>query len=178
MTIRVALLPYGPSDSCVALRNAIREQINSGNLDATITLLRSEGSRYTPRQSDVIINYGNRRYSENFFGRARVLNNLQALNRAANKLQALNTLSQAGIPTVEYTTQQQIAQGWVAEGGTVYARGVLNGHSGEGITVHDSNNSTVPAAPLYTKGITSQRREWRVHVFEGKITYVQLKKTS
>lgn len=176
MTIRVALLPYGPSDSCAALRNAIREQIDAGNLDATVTLLRSEGSRYTPRQSDVLINYGNRRYPASFFGRARVLNNLEALNRAANKLQALNTMARAGIPTVEYTTQQQIAQGWVTEGATVYARSVLNGHSGEGITVHSGdNNNHVPEAPLYTKGITSQRREWRVHVFGGVITYVQKK---
>lgn len=176
MTIRISLLPYGPSDSCTALRNAIREEIDSGRLDASITLLRSEGSRYVARPTDVVINYGNRRYPESFFGRARVLNSLPALNRAANKLQALNTMAAAGVPTIEYTTQQQIAQGWVGAGDTVYSRAVLNGHSGEGITVHNiGDNPTVPAAPLYTKGITSQRREWRVHVFGGVITYVQKK---
>lgn len=177
MTIRLQLLPYGPSDSCIALRNAIREVITTDRLDANITLLKSDGtSRYRPRRGDVVINYGNRRYDTNFFGQATVLNPVAALNRAANKLQAFNTLSQAGVPTVEYTIQQQIAQTWVNEGAVVYARTVLNGHSGGGIVVHTAENSTVGAAPLYTKGITAQRREWRVHVFEGKISYVQLKR--
>ena len=179
MTIRIALLPYGPSNSCVDLRNAIRQVIVDNNLDASITLLRHENSRYVARSSDVLINYGNRRMPESFFGSATVLNSLQALNRAANKLQALDSMSQAGVPVVEYTTQQQVAQSWVDSGEVVYSRAVLNGHSGEGITVHAggaNNNHNVPSAPLYTKGITSQRREWRVHIFKGVITYVQLKR--
>ena len=176
MTIRIQLLPYGPSDSCVELRNALREAITSGNLDARVTLLRHRESSYTPRSSDVVVNYGNRHYPQSFYGNATVLNSLDALNRAANKLTALNVLSQAGVPTVEYTTDRNAAQVWVDGNETVYARGTLNGHSGEGITVHSSGNTpAVPAAPLYTKGITTQRREWRVHVFKGVITYVQKK---
>lgn len=175
MTTRISLLPYGPSDSCTALRDAIYQAIQTENLDATITLLRSTGSTFRGTAGRILINYGNRRYPQTFFGQATVLNNLDSLNRAANKLQALNTLSQAGIPTVEYTTLLTQAQTWVNEGSTVYARGTLTGHSGEGITVVEGNN-TLPPAPLYTKGITTQRREWRIHVFKGVITYVQLKK--
>lgn len=177
MTTRIAILPYGASDSARALRDSIQTHIENSNFDATVRLLRSEGSVFRVRPTDVIINYGNRRMSAEFFGRATVVNPIEALNRAANKLQAFNTMAAAGVPTVEYTTQQQVAQGWVAEGSTVYARGVLNGHSGEGITVHngDNANDTVGQAPLYTKGITAQRREWRVHIFKGVITYVQKK---
>lgn len=176
MTIRIALLPYGPSESCVALRDAIRAEIASGNLDGRITLLRAEGSAYQARETDVLINYGNRRMPQSFFGRANVLNNLQALNLAANKLNALQTMADAGVQTIEFTTDRNAAQTWVDSNQTVYARGVLNGHSGEGITVHTADNAPdVPSAPLYTKGITSQRREWRVHIFKGVITYVQKK---
>lgn len=180
MTIRIQLLPYGPSDSCVELRNALREAITAGNLDARVTLLRHRDSTYTPRNSDVVVNYGNRHYPQSFYGNATVLNSLEALNRAANKLTALNVMSQAGVSTIEYTTDRSAAQGWIEAGDTVYARGTLNGHSGEGITVHQRNQEDVsigrvPAAPLYTKGITTQRREWRVHVFKGVITYVQKK---
>ncbi|MFW3388298.1 UNVERIFIED_CONTAM: hypothetical protein RF648_20120, partial [Kocuria sp. CPCC 205274] len=65
-------------------------------------------------------------------------------------------------------------------GDTVYARATLTGHSGEGITVHqrgeDGSVPVLPQNPLYTKAITGQRREWRVHIFKGVITYVQVKR--
>lgn len=178
MTIRVSLLPYGPSESCNLLRNALREAIEELSIDATINLLRSDGtSNFSGQAGRILINYGNRRYPQTFFGQATVLNSLSALNLAANKTQALTTLRNAQVPTVEFTTNAAEAQAWVANGSTVYARATLNDHSGEGITVHSPDeNPTVPAVPLYTKGITSQRREWRVHVFKGKISYVQLKK--
>lgn len=176
MTTRIRILPYGPSDSCNALKEAIRTYLSENRVNASIQNLRSEGSTFTARSTDIIINYGNRRYPQSFFGNANVLNTLESLNRAANKLTALGVMQQAGIETVEYTTDLAVAMGW-HENSIVYARSTLTGHSGEGITVHiPQDNSVIQAnQPLYTKGIQGARREWRVHVFKGVITYVQKK---
>lgn len=176
MTIRAIIVPYGPSESCVALKNVLRDAIQEARLDSNVNLLRATNSIYRSRSSDVVINYGNRHYSADLYGQATVINNVAALNRATNKLTAFNTLRAAGVQTVEFTNDRSEAARWVAGGDTVYARGTLTGHSGEGITVHNSENSELPSVQLYTKGITTQRREWRVHVWCGKISYVQLKR--
>lgn len=90
--------------------------------------------------------------------------------------------------TVEWTNQRSIAQGWVEQGGMVYARTTLQGHSGAGIVIGYGNpagvgdagdvqvTSTLPSAQLYTKAILQERREFRIHVMDGKITYVQQKR--
>ena len=176
MTSRIRILPYGPSDSCNALKEAIRSYLSENRINASIQNLRSEGSIFRGRTGDLIINYGNRRYGTELFGSAEVLNKVEALNRAANKLTALNVMSADGVSTVEYTADLDVAMGW-HENSIVYARSTLTGHSGEGITVHVPQDGSVIQAnqPLYTRGIQGQRREWRVHVFKGVITYVQKK---
>lgn len=179
MTIRLGVLPYGASDSCRALRDALVAAFQSNNQVAP-RMLRHENSDFRGRGSDVIVNYGNRSAPAAVFGQATVLNAQSALNNAANKTNALNLMSRAGVSTVPYTTDRATAQRWLEEGDTVYARATLNGHSGEGITVHkqgaDGSVPVLPQNPLYTKAITGQRREWRVHIFKGVITYVQVKR--
>ena len=173
MTTRIRVLPYGPSDSVRELTSAINTKIQELRLNANVMSLVSEGSRYRSRVGDIVVNYGNRRYNDSFFGGATVLNSVVALNRAANKVTAFQTLEAAGVSTVEYTVSQSVASDW-NQNEIVYERGILNGHSGEGITVRLPTEG-ISRAPLYTKGIQGPRREWRVHVFEGVITYVQKK---
>lgn len=174
MTTRIRVLPYGPSDSVNALVSSLNQHLRDNRINANAMALLSDGtSRFRARSGDVIINYGNRRYQESFFEGATVLNNVAALNRAANKVAAFNTMRLAEVKTVEYTTNREEAQNW-NRNSIVYERGVLNGHSGEGITVRLTREG-IAEAPLYTKAITGPRREWRVHVFEGVITYVQKK---
>lgn len=173
MTTRIRVLPYGPSDSVRELTSAINTKIQELRLNANVMSLVSEGSRYRSRVGDIVVNYGNRRYNDSFFGGATVLNSVVALNRAANKVAAFNALRLAEVKTVEYTTDREVAQNW-NRNEIVYERGTLTGHSGEGITVRLTREG-VADAPLYTKGIIGPRREWRVHVFEGVITYVQKK---
>lgn len=176
MTSRVRILPYGPSDSCNALKEAIRQWASENRVNVSIQNLLSEGSIFRARPTDVIINYGNRRYPESFFGQASVLNPVAALNRAANKLTAFQVMQERGVKTVEFTSDLAVAMGW-HENSIVYARSTLTGHSGEGITVHVPQDGSVIAGgqPLYTRGIQGQRREWRVHIFKGNISYVQKK---
>jgi hypothetical protein len=173
MTTRIRVLPYGPSDSVRELTSAINTKIQELRLNANVMSLVSEGSRYRSRVGDIVVNYGNRRYNDAFFGGATVLNSVVALNRAANKVAAFNALRLAEVKTVEYTTDRELALNW-NQNEVVYERGILTGHSGEGITVRLPREG-VASAPLYTKGIQGPRREWRVHVFEGVITYVQKK---
>lgn len=173
MTTRIRVLPYGPSDSVRELTSAINTKIQELRLNANVMSLVSEGSRYRSRVGDIVVNYGNRRYNDAFFGGATVLNSVVALNRAANKMTAFQTLEAAGVHTVEYTNSAAQASEWTLDS-VVYERAILNGHSGEGITVRLQGEGVAPA-PLYTRGILGPRREWRVHVFEGVITYVQKK---
>lgn len=173
MTTRIRVLPYGPSDSVRELTSAINTKIQELRLNANVMSLVSEGSRYRSRVGDIVVNYGNRRYNDSFFGGATVLNSVVALNRAANKVAAFNALRLAEVKTVEYTTDRELALNW-NQNEIVYERGTLTGHSGEGITVRLPREG-IADAPLYTKGIQGPRREWRVHVFEGVITYVQKK---
>lgn len=173
MTTRIRVLPYGPSDSVRELTSAINTKIQELRLNANVMSLVSEGSRYRSRAGDIVVNYGNRRYDASFFGGATVLNPVEALNRAANKIAAFNALRLAEVRTVEYTIDHELALNWNRTE-IVYERATLTGHSGEGITVRLPGEG-VASAPLYTKGIQGPRREWRVHVFEGVITYVQKK---
>lgn len=173
MTTRIRVLPYGPSESVRELTSAINTKIQELRLNANVMSLVSEGSRYRSRVGDIVVNYGNRRYNDSFFGGATVLNSVVALNRAANKVAAFNALRLAEVKTVEYTTDRELALNW-NQNEIVYERGTLTGHSGEGITVRLPREG-IADAPLYTKGIQGPRREWRVHVFEGVITYVQKK---
>ena len=170
----IALLPYGPSESVTALRDSLRE------LGHSVVQMRREGSTFRPRQGQLIINYGNRnpdsiQHNINANNRGAIfLNNSEAISLAVNKVNFFNSIP-AEIPHVEFTVSREQAQNWHDEGYRVYARTVLNGHSGEGIVIIDSEDDMVDA-PLYTKGITAQRREFRVHVMKGKIVYVQQKK--
>ena len=178
MTIRLGVLPYGPSDSCRDLRNALVEAFAEIS-EVTPRLIKIQNSAFRGRGGDIIVNYGNRSAPATVFGQANVLNPQSALNNAANKVAALQAMQRAGVSTVPWTTNLSEAQQWANGGEVVYARATLTGHSGEGITVHRQEGSVaanLPQVPLYTKAITGQRREWRVHIFKGVITYVQVKR--
>ncbi|MCS5736790.1 hypothetical protein, partial [Herbiconiux daphne] len=179
MTLRLGVLPYAASDSCRVLRDAL---VSAYQGDARVAprMIKFENSNFRGRSTDVIVNYGNRSAPSQVFGQAVVLNPQSALNNAANKVTALTRMEQGGVSTVPWTTTRSAAQQWLEAGDTVYARATLTGHSGEGITVHqrgeDGSVPVLPQNPLYTKAITGQRREWRVHIFKGVITYVQVKR--
>lgn len=183
---RINILPYGPSDSVVALKEAMAAILNK-----RVAALKIDGSSvFRGRAADTIINWGNSRFNDTrVFGQARVLNAPEAIRRASMKTDAMAAMSAAGVPIVESTTDRSVAQGWMDSGSLVYARTVLQGHSGEGIVMAHRNPSevngvgnaftvqdTLPQARLYTKGIYQQRREFRIHVMNGTVTYVQQKK--
>lgn len=81
------------------------------------------------------------------------------------------------VSTVLNTTSIAEARRWFSESSDtiVYCRTSLQGHSGQGIVVANNADELVQA-PLYTKGITGARREYRVHVYDGKVLFGQVKR--
>lgn len=175
MAPRLRVYSNGPSDTLNELLPLMPEalRIRSGG-----------GSRFRGRSEDLILNYGSSSLAQTIIGEARILNNPVNVGYASNKRIAFDMFRRADVKTVQYTTDGEEAQTWVDAGDVVYARTRLSGHSGEGIVIATNNEElhgdgvgpTLPSAPLYTKGISAQRREYRIHVMHGVITNIQQKK--
>lgn len=180
---RIAIMGYGPSESVSLLATDLRAQGRH-----SCTKLRREGSVFRGRRGDVILNWGSGRELGSIVGQATVLNSPEAVNRAANKISALNAMRDAGVSVVDFATDRATAQRWVDAGDVVFVRNQLRGHSGAGIVAvcsqapNDLGNvehsTTLPQAQLYTRGVSSQHREYRIHVFKGQPIFVQQKRRS
>jgi hypothetical protein len=96
-----------------------------------------------------------------------VINTREAVRSASHKKRAFEVLSFHEVQHVPFTFNKEEAEAWLAEGSTVYARHLTRANSGRGITVVQPG-SPLPYAPLYTRGIPC-KREYRVHVFEGRV---------
>lgn len=101
------------------------------------------------------------------------LNTPEAVFCASDKLLTLNMIEHQGGSYVPYTTSTEVAQVWLDEGATVFAR-KRHGHSGRDIQVV-LPGAVLPAAELYTKYV-KKRKEFRVHVFGGSVIKVQEKR--
>ena len=129
-------------------------------------------SRYRPRETDVMINWG---ASKSFIGDTTpsvVLNPFNCVATAVNKLTFFRKLDSTSL-TVPYTESKEQAQEWVDDGKIVVARTVLNGHSGEGIVICDEGVD-IPDSSLYTMYVP-KKSEFRVHVVGDKIIRTQKK---
>lgn len=152
------LYPYSPaSASAKALANALG-----------IKRLKHEG-RLVVEQD--IINWGSSHISRPFDG-CRVWNMEHAVANACNKLTTLTLLQQAGVAHPQFTEDRGEAVEWLMDG-SVVARTVLNGHSGQGIVIMENGGDLVDA-PLYTRYIKKDQ-EYRIHVFQGEVFFQQRK---
>lgn len=93
---------------------------------------------------------------------------------ASNKLNTFKALTQAGLSTVPWTEEREIANEWLTEGKTVVARATLVGHSGAGITIH-TTPTDLPTVSLYTKYV-KKTYEYRIHIFKGRMIDAQIKR--
>lgn len=188
---RIRINPYGVSESVTLLSREIAEVQNEAGLTNTHLCLRLSSdlsqSQFRGRVGDLIINWGSgREIPDHIVGRGRLLNTPASVNTAANKLNAFRAFLENDVKTVDCTPDRDVAQEWVDDGYHVFCRTELRGHSGEGIIVVSNEepealgnvewSTELPQAPLYTKGISSQHREYRVHVFCGKVIFVQQKR--
>lgn len=151
----------------------------------SIKRVRHDGD-YVPRFNHTLINWGSARDPQ-WMGTARsrgvrMLNNIASVNVASNKLTALTALQRGGVRIPEFTTDINVAQRWVNEGGTVMERHDLRANSGVGIRIVNQDDDNVEShltrAPLYTKFVP-KTAEFRVHVFQGRvIDYCEKKKVT
>lgn len=83
---------------------------------------------------------------------SKVLNKPEQVRLAANKLRCIHTLGDNNIPTLDYTTDRQIALDWNKKS-TIIAHDDLHGHSGRGLkkVEKDTENATFPFSSLYTR---------------------------
>ncbi|AUG88428.1 ribosomal protein S6 glutaminyl transferase [Vibrio phage Vp_R1] len=182
--MRIGIFTYGASEGAATLRQAINERFEDS--DPARILLRNGNSRFRGRSGDFIINWGSRN-SENVStvtGSGTLINSVAAVSRAANKDRTAEAI---GDLMVESTTSPLEAEEWKNAGFGVFARKELNGHSGSGI-VYIANeepeylgnvefSSSVIEAPLYTKAVMdSDRKEFRLHVFQGNVIAIQQKR--
>ena len=161
MIKRVIIVPYRMASKSA---KALKEGLVALNIRCFRKL-----PPYVGYKSDLIFYYGGNNIisdTESLF-----YNKLRHL--ANNKLKSFQIFKEANLPTVEWTTDVDIAKTWPL----VVARATLTGHSGQGIHMWNPSNKDepVPIAPLYTKYV-KKTYECRVHVFNGEVIDAQIKR--
>lgn len=148
--------PNRPSNSAWSLR---RELGNIARLSRRNPVLR----RYTH-----IINWGNSS-PLTVYTHQKVLNNPDNVRVAVDKLEAFTKLKEGNINVPYHTTVLPADRN-----GIYLARTLLRASGGDGIHVVRPGDE-VPSAPLYVKYIP-KTKEYRVHVVDGKVIFVQRKR--
>ena len=147
----------------------------SNQLKYKVIQLRTEGSRFVPRQRHIIVNWGTSRQPHWLAPNIRIINRPEAVAKATNKLKTFEAFQNAEFTHIPpWTTDRAVAEKWIQEGGAVVCRTVVNGHSGRGIVVADTIDQLV-AAPLYTQYV-KKLKEFRCHVAFGNVIDIQEKR--
>jgi glutathione synthase/RimK-type ligase-like ATP-grasp enzyme len=105
--------------------------------------------------------------------RSRVINKEASVSACVNKIATFFALQRARVPTVEWTTDYNIARAWLTQGHRVCVRTEVEGRDGAGLTIID-RNQVLPRAPLYTKFVRADQ-EYRVNVCFDETMGVQIK---
>jgi len=171
MTTRIRIQPYAVSNSARLICNSLNDLAVHG---CVMRLKRAELSRYIPRHSDIIINWGSSRQR---FPDHHYINKPSAIGVAANKLRTFQVLEAYNVAIPEFYTaegEHTLHDGYdlttlMETGRKVYARTNLSGHSGAGIVVMETPEDFI-RAPLYTVD-TQADQEYRIHVVKRAGTY-------
>lgn len=148
----------------------------ASNLAAELDIrkIKHENSRFKGGPNKKVINWGSTNLPDEV-QKCNILNQAEAVRICSDKLRFFNHISGHDISIPDWTTDPQVAMKWVAEGNTVCARQILNGHSAAGLVIMDKNTpDKFVKAPLYTKYVPKQD-EYRVHVVNGEVIDVQRK---
>jgi len=94
--------------------------------------------------------------------------------QSVDKLTQYKWFVQQEIPTLEFTTDSDVVDGWLADKHIVFGRKFLNASCGKGIVVIEQQGD-IPELPVYTK-YKKKKREFRVHVFKDQVVNVTEKK--
>lgn len=156
--MKVALYPYHPgSQSAKKLANLLG-----------VKRMRHVGSKL-PLKMTTLINWGSSSCPE----AAKVYNSMAG--KASNKRTALISMAAQGVKVPPFTVAKEEAQQWLTNGKRVFARTILNGHSGAGIVNIKGKDGVLPDAPLYVEYI-QKSAEYRAHVVRDNVFFIQQKK--
>lgn len=150
--MRIFVYPYKPSSESAKL---LAQKIGG-------KLIKHNNSKYQPKATDVIINWGSASIPE--FPVAKILNP----KPIGNKLEFFQKSYKAGLGDYipDWTNNKEVAGLWRAAGRLVVARTLLKSHSGKGIVLCEPGGIELPDAPLYTTYI-KKAREYRVYWVKG-----------
>jgi hypothetical protein len=130
---------------------------------------------FRPRSTDFIINWGNAEHPNWSVDTPAVfLNHPDAVKKANDKLSAFCAFDSAGIPTVDWTRNHEVAKKWYESGEVVMARSLSRASGGRGITVCNPLGTAVNPktelveAPFYTR-FQTHICEYRVHIFNEEV---------
>lgn len=173
---RVIIYPYRmDSHSARELQAAIIEQ------GMPCKRVREDGN-YRPRETDLIINWGNPRYPA-WSWPCPFLNIPDNVHCASNKRTTALALEAADIRQPRFTLNASEAMTWVSSGDRVFGRGLLNSSGGKGIVEFSLRDTPAllpedfEGIPLFTKYIP-KIAEYRIHVFNGRVIDSQRKRKS
>lgn len=140
----------------------------------SIKRIKHENSKYKGNPKKIVINWGSSNVPAEV-GKSKVINKAEIIKLCSDKLAFFDAIAGKNVSIPDWTTDSDVALRWIAEGHTVCARTILNGHSAKGLIILDKDNpDKFVKAPLYTKYIPKVD-EYRVHVVNGKIIDVQRK---
>lgn len=162
MPRRIILLPYKMGSQAV---KSLQEKLIE--LGQRVLRVRQDSRTFRGKPNDYNMYYGGSLTPVNGCNSQRAL--------ASNKLRAFEAFQQAGLSTVPWTTDREVAKQWP---GLIFARHSLTGHSGEGIEQYDAETNPIqrfPEAPLYTKYV-KKTYECRIHIFKGRMIDAQIKR--
>jgi glutathione synthase/RimK-type ligase-like ATP-grasp enzyme len=96
------------------------------------------------------------------------------IQTGTDKLTQLNSFNSNEVECPEFTQDRTVALGWIRDGSVVMCRTLLRASEGRGIVVAETEDQLVNAR-LYTKYVP-KKQEFRVHVLQGQVIDVQMKK--
>lgn len=146
---------YGHSDTCDALAEAVDGK-----------RLKLKGSKYRKHPGDVLVNWG----STKPFDYPVDLNKPENVTIATSKMATFLYLQNAGIPIPRWTQDKAEVLKWKEK---VVGRDLDSGRSGRGIVVYKKDQE-VGNHLFYTEYFRKDR-EFRIHVFRGKVIFEQEK---
>jgi glutathione synthase/RimK-type ligase-like ATP-grasp enzyme len=140
------------------------------------TLQVKPDGKYRPQATDMVVNWGNSTIPKwNPANTEVFLNECAAIALASNKINAFRALDAADVPTLYWTTNEDVAREWLKDGDNVFARSVVQGHGGKGITVISGDDDIPADTKFFTKHAVN-KNEYRVHVFNGEVIDVVQKR--
>lgn len=153
-----------------------------------IQMIRRRDSRYVPRSTDVLVNWG--QTGEDYGNVPTWLNHPDKVALATDKMVAFAMMQEACVPTVEWTHNADVARGWFDpydDTLKVITRALTRGSQGRGMTVYSYRggenmkdyNSFLHAerVPLYVKGFGNENNiEYRAHVMGGQVIDITQKR--